>query len=361
MYSDKRKAGFLTREEFYNALKLVTVAQKGRELSPDIVKAALEGPAAAKIPAPQINAVTAPPVRQMAAPRPPVHSMVPTPSQTPGFIPSSQLFSHPNGQHLRSNQAPYVGQGIPGVVMGPSQQTPNPGNPSLPIEWQGGGVRPASLALNGPTPIGQAQVRAPSPAFSGSAPSVIGQAQPALITSASQTLQPVSVNASTTSTKPVDPLLSLQPLTKSSNGFSSDSVFGGDLFSAASKTKATTTSGFVGSIVPNSSAGIVPPSSLSQASVTPVPNTIVQGSSAVGRSLEMAQNRVISATPISSVGGAVGLAPRPTERPWPKFTQSDILRYSKVFAAVDKDRDGKITGEEARTLFLSWKLPRGSY
>jgi len=30
-----------------------------------------------------------------------------------------------------------------------------------------------------------------------------------------------------------------------------------------------------------------------------------------------------------------------------------------VFVEVDKDRDGKITGEEARNLFLSWRLPRG--
>ncbi|GKB07342.1 hypothetical protein Tco_0835626, partial [Tanacetum coccineum] len=41
--------------EFYNALKLVTVAQSKRELTPNIVKAALYGPASSKIPAPQIN------------------------------------------------------------------------------------------------------------------------------------------------------------------------------------------------------------------------------------------------------------------------------------------------------------------
>jgi epidermal growth factor receptor substrate 15 len=29
-----------------------------------------------------------------------------------------------------------------------------------------------------------------------------------------------------------------------------------------------------------------------------------------------------------------------------------------VFIKVDRDRDGKITGEEARNLFLSWRLPR---
>ena len=44
---------------------------------------------------------------------------------------------------------------------------------------------------------------------------------------------------------------------------------------------------------------------------------------------------------------------------WPKTTQSDIHKYMKVFGDVDRDRDGKITGVEARNLFLSWRLPRG--
>jgi hypothetical protein len=44
---------------------------------------------------------------------------------------------------------------------------------------------------------------------------------------------------------------------------------------------------------------------------------------------------------------------------WPKISQSDIQKYMKVFGDVDRDRDGKITGAEARTLFLSWRLPRG--
>lgn len=50
MHADQRKSGFLGRPEFYNALRLVTVAQSKRELTPEIVKAALYGPAAAKIP-----------------------------------------------------------------------------------------------------------------------------------------------------------------------------------------------------------------------------------------------------------------------------------------------------------------------
>ncbi|WVZ04105.1 hypothetical protein V8G54_024911 [Vigna mungo] len=54
-FANQSQSGFLGRAEFYNALKLVTVAQSKRELTPGMVKAALYGPAASKIPAPQIN------------------------------------------------------------------------------------------------------------------------------------------------------------------------------------------------------------------------------------------------------------------------------------------------------------------
>ncbi|CAM8912569.1 unnamed protein product [Rhodiola kirilowii] len=60
MHADQNHTGFLGRQEFYNALRLVTVAQSKRDLTPDIVKAALFGPAAAKIPAPKINLAAVP-------------------------------------------------------------------------------------------------------------------------------------------------------------------------------------------------------------------------------------------------------------------------------------------------------------
>ncbi|KAJ4872880.1 Calcium-binding EF hand family protein [Raphanus sativus] len=40
------------------------------------------------------------------------------------------------------------------------------------------------------------------------------------------------------------------------------------------------------------------------------------------------------------------------------MTPADVQKYAKVFVQVDTDRDGKITGPQARNLFLSWKLPR---
>jgi hypothetical protein len=54
MHADQSNAGFLDQPEFFNMLRLITVAQSGRELTPDIVQSALYGPAAAKIPPPKI-------------------------------------------------------------------------------------------------------------------------------------------------------------------------------------------------------------------------------------------------------------------------------------------------------------------
>ncbi|GJX06470.1 epidermal growth factor receptor substrate 15-like protein 1 [Tanacetum coccineum] len=93
-HADQNCTGFLGRQEFFNALKLVTVAQSKRELTPDIVKAALYGPASSKIPAPQINLAALPPAQpNPMAPRPPtqqpgiVNSMAPRPpTQQPVIV-----------------------------------------------------------------------------------------------------------------------------------------------------------------------------------------------------------------------------------------------------------------------------------
>uniref|UniRef100_A0A803LFR8 Nudix hydrolase domain-containing protein n=1 Tax=Chenopodium quinoa TaxID=63459 RepID=A0A803LFR8_CHEQI len=45
MHADQNRVGFLGRQKFYNALKLVTVAQTKRELTPEIVRSTLHGPA----------------------------------------------------------------------------------------------------------------------------------------------------------------------------------------------------------------------------------------------------------------------------------------------------------------------------
>lgn len=46
---------------------------------------------------------------------------------------------------------------------------------------------------------------------------------------------------------------------------------------------------------------------------------------------------------------------------WPNFSESDISKYAEIFRIMDRDKDGKITGEQARTLFLSWKIAKGNF
>ncbi|MQL96498.1 hypothetical protein Taro_029179 [Colocasia esculenta] len=387
MYSDAKKAGLLNRQEFYNALKLVTVAQSGRELTPEIVKAALEGPAAAKIPAPRINPVAASaPGNQMTMQRPPLPStgapqvgtMAPASSQSSGFrgpqvLPNanvSQQFSlSTGGQQLRPNLAdpsissrPLVGLGIPGGGMAASPHLPNPNVPNLSTNWLGGRTAGASQGLRAITP---------SVMQDG-----FGPLQTVSATSVSQRAQTPSLGTSSVLPNPVDSHSSFQPSTSlpqasavQVNGFSSDSVFGGDRFSADPRPKqGTPAAALPASSVP-SSTSIVSSALGLQPSVRPVQNDPLQSSSTLnlgtsqlrGAQSLFNQNQTgiqNNLAPTPSVVSVRAAGPSPSERPWPKFSPSDIQKYSRVFVEVDKDRDGKVTGEQARELFLSWKLPR---
>jgi hypothetical protein len=71
-----------------------------------------------------------------------------------------------------------------------------------------------------------------------------------------------------------------------------------------------------------------------------------------------ASNSASLVSPGISVG--VGKSSDSTQLSWPKMKPTDIQKYNKVFMEVDTDRDGRITGEQARNLFLSWRLPRGN-
>ncbi|KAM1044061.1 hypothetical protein ACFX2J_035051 [Malus domestica] len=78
----------LVRQSFTMPLDFVTVAQSKRELTPEMVKATLYGPAAAKIPAPKINlAATSAPQFNSAAAAPATQggAVTPTSSQNLGF------------------------------------------------------------------------------------------------------------------------------------------------------------------------------------------------------------------------------------------------------------------------------------
>ena len=46
-------------------------------------------------------------------------------------------------------------------------------------------------------------------------------------------------------------------------------------------------------------------------------------------------------------------------QPWPRMTPADAQRFSAVFVSVDTDRDGRITGEQARRVLMASKVPIG--
>ncbi|KAJ6823339.1 epidermal growth factor receptor substrate 15-like [Iris pallida] len=379
MHADQNRTGFLGRTEFYNALKLVTVAQSGRELTPDMVKAALFGPAAAKIPAPQINPlpVAAAQASSISTPTPQLGPMSPSPTQMGVMAPTHQNFggrgpqvpsnmgiNHqaplaPNNHFMRPPQATPiatsfsvqgVNQGLYGGGNLTGQRPPSSNTPSLSTDWLGSSTSGASVggvSLSATTPVLPPKPQAPS------------------------------MPATSVSMRPSNPVLSsLQPavvskaLVLSGNGFSSDSVFGGDSFSASQAKSGILTSSFSASTVANASvaSSLTPGSQNSNKPVQSDPfqsiSALPRGSSHLQQAQSQNQNQpdmkqntsVLSASNISV--GSVSTAASQTQPQWPKIKQSDIKKYTNVFVEVDKDRDGKISGQQARNLFLSWRLPR---
>ncbi|KAK9286711.1 hypothetical protein L1049_015114 [Liquidambar formosana] len=156
-------------------------------------------------------------------------------------------------------------------------------------------------------------------------------------------------------------------------GFASDSVFGRDVFSAtSSQTKQDSSAPtFSAGNIPVSST-IVPVSAGTQPSVKQSPLESLQSPltmQPVGGQLQQTQSPMKPTQQLLAQGtsaftssgisvGAENSASSQSQVPWPKMTQSDVQKYTKVFVEVDTDRDGKITGEQARNLFMSWKLPR---
>ncbi|PKA46196.1 hypothetical protein AXF42_Ash015489 [Apostasia shenzhenica] len=478
----QNNSGFLGRMEFYNALRLVTVAQSGRGLTPDIVKAALYSPAAVKIPAPKINPTTAssapqannmsaqpdlsgnirPPTSQMNSMatstlqantmvtqaahagimRPPAsqlhklsiassqtNNLVPQHSQT-GFMrpptlpinsldtssPRGNMFSQPvqssfirpEGSQMNSlstsapqtnNVSPLAGQ--TGFMMPSASQNPGVSGQQIP---QYAGISPQVPNLVRPPQAAQVTVPRAVQGFgyglqtanAMTSTGVQSSKEPALstdwLTSAtSRSLGPTAsggsqghsiskdglvdqlVISSSVSSNPLDPAPPSFPssskdskdLVLSGNGLPAKDMFGGDAFSATQmKPNAS---------IPNSSiynSSIVPAIPGSQASVNqsqpgnvqaipflhPTADQMQKPQSLVKQNQQDTTQNTSTLTVSSFPTGPASATQ--TELPWPKITQSDIRKYIKVFLEVDKDRDGKITGEEARNLFLSWRLPR---
>ncbi|KAJ7962446.1 Calcium-binding EF hand-like protein [Quillaja saponaria] len=374
--ANQSQSSFLGRTEFYNALKLVTVAQSKRELTLEMVKAALYGPAAAKIPAPQINvsAISATQFNSSAAASvPQITPVTPTSSQNLAFrgpqvapsvsanqqtVPSqeSQLVRSPQTAGSVSHLAPSVA--TQGFLGGVAVAGARPANSSIPTDWIGEktGGAPAGTFSQVPargissTPIqdnfglatsGSTVALPPGPQQAS------GIKPPGLLTKESKTLD------------------------ASGNGFHSDSFFEGDMFSATSSQPKKDSShqafsagnGLLSSAAVPVSAGTqqpVRPSSLNslQGSLTSQPVVGQQQAQPLVRQNQQAsiQTPTVS-SPSGTPRGSLSFASSYSQPPWPRMTQTDVQKYTKVFVEVDTDKDGKITGQQARNLFFSWRLP----
>ncbi|KAJ8544750.1 hypothetical protein K7X08_017333 [Anisodus acutangulus] len=367
-YADQSRTGFLSRQEFYNALKLVTVAQN-RELTPEIVKAALFTPASAKIPAPQINLAAIPgpqPINTFGSAVPPVSGATPTAAQTFGVR---------------------VQQGLPAqqsYVRPPRPSNPSPGFHSQPnVSGQGmlvGSTIAASLPptstdlLAGRNGGSQAGTSSQAPNTSVSSRSQDAFALTVSTPSAQQTQQATTSSVRPDLSKSNDLTLSHgnppdakgpKIVSVAGNGFPSDSLFG-DVFSVASvqprQSSAPTTSSAsslaVSSATDRASTGSQPPVKTNSVdSQTTLPQQPVHQHQQAHLTVRPNQQVPVQSS-AANPSAARNSLPGQSQLPWPRITQSDYQKYSKVFMAVDTDRDGKITGTEARSLFLSWKLPR---
>ncbi|XP_028768099.1 actin cytoskeleton-regulatory complex protein PAN1 isoform X2 [Neltuma alba] len=375
-FANESQSGFLGRAEFYNALKLVTVAQSKRELTPEIVKAALHGPAASKIPAPQINFAStlapqfnssvAAPTIQMAPVNPLSSQNTVLRGTVPNLIGSQPNFSSPESQLVKppqqtstssSNLAPRGStQGFSGAVAVVRAQATAP---SITTDRIGGQVSGASAVTS--------QVGA-----GGISPSItqdgFGLAASGSNAALPPRQYPVSdINPSELAVK------DSKSVDASGNGFTSGSFLGGDVFSATSSQlkQYSSPQGFSTRSSQASSAA-VPVSGANQNSIQTSAIDSFQSSlvtqpasSQLPQAQALAkqnQNVPIQArTMLIPSGHSAGLQNSASSQPpslWPRMTSSDVQKYTKVFVEVDTDRDGKITGEQARNLFLSWRLPR---
>ncbi|KAG5390676.1 hypothetical protein IGI04_032217 [Brassica rapa subsp. trilocularis] len=333
--SDRSGSGFLGRQDFYNSLRLVTVAQSKRDLTPEIVNAALNTPAAAKIPAPRIN-LSAIPTPQ---PNPPATTARPVSSagyQNAGFrgpgapnanVANQNYFPPQQNQQVRPHQGASVLTSLrPNALPGQFQPVPvgSATRPSQTIPT----VHLVLVVQN----IDQVPYQAVPTSASGPGGSTLNLNNCMLETPAD--------------THP-------KALVVSGNG---DDIFS----SFQQKPQPTPSSSSISSAIVPASTGTKPP---------PKPNALDSLQSSF--SMLPPGNQPQQPRPAASLQGpssgvphrsAVGPGhPTPAgnnQPPWPKMKPSDVQKYTKVFIEVDSDRDGRITGEQARNLFLSWRLPR---
>ncbi|XP_024380036.1 uncharacterized protein [Physcomitrium patens] len=356
-FSDRSHTGFLSRHEFNNALKLVTIAQTGRDLTPELVNGALNGPTSSHIPPPRINTPTppSPPARA-----PSVASQGSYAQQFPaqndqayqlstwgGYSDTPQFASLRGGVPAMSKP-----QGCYSSVGNISQGTPSlpqQSRPSFPSTGQGmTETRPTLGGLMGTySHLSGAQ-------FS----SVIGSAGSGLQSAADSRFPGPNTSSALLSTG------GSLPSSTSLSAFQAGGAGGlktgpestsiGDLYGTPASTSLAAGSYSIKAKSTSEAQGFGVTSRRS--SVDPValaPTTLSSSTSLVANSTRFSQ------TPLMGpVYGTRPLNEPAVTPPWPRMNQSDVQRYTRVFSKVDTDRDGKITGEQARALFLSWQQPR---
>ncbi|CAL9215713.1 unnamed protein product [Arabidopsis halleri] len=343
--SDRTRSGFLDRQNFYNSLRLVTVAQSKRDLTPEIVNAALNTPAAAKIPPPKINLSAIP------APRP--NPAATTVGPVSGFGGPGAPNANVNQNYFppQQNQQMRPNQGISGLTSLRPAAGPEYRPSALPGQFQ-------------PVPVGGV-TRPPQPvptSVSGPGSSTLNlnnlYAVAGNTSGYSSGFGGGSLAAPSPGLKP-DSQIDPKALVVSGNG--------GDMFSSfQQKHEPTLSNSSISSAIVPTSAGIQPPTK---------PNALdsLQNTFSMlppGNQLQQPRPAASSQPAVSSQGPSSGLPPGSAvgsghstpagnnQPPWPKMKPSDVQKYTKVFMEVDSDKDGKITGEQARNLFLSWRLPR---
>lgn len=313
-FADKGQSGSLSRLEFYNALKLVTVAQSGRDLTPVLVNKALSEPAASQIPAPQIQTRLAPTqaqaAQQVAGAARPVRPSGPQPQQyAPGPSPPGPLPMVPTSLP-RSPTLPTAA--VPGNI-----QADWPNNKSS--SWPGpNSTNNLSDQVSQPKAAFQTQ-----DFFQGAAP------------------------PGATGTSPKPP--------------AEPDLFGGDVFTAVpAKPQRSMSQAYTN--VPLERPQ--PPNQIPQPrgpQTTGVPDlaslSIVSAFSAPASASKQLQP-VASPSGQSERGFAAPIPAGDGTIAWPKMTDAVVRRYTKIFLDVDTDKDGKISGAQAYDLFLSWRLPR---
>ncbi|KAJ7534410.1 hypothetical protein O6H91_13G093300 [Diphasiastrum complanatum] len=393
-FSDQGRRGFLSRAEFYNALKLVTVAQSGRELTPEIVKAALVGPASSQIPAPRIvsGATAIPPsggygvAARVAGPINPVQQAPLGEGLVSQSQPSKMIQATPVPLPVQSKpgfsvqRIPTTGLGVdpwvPSKPISPSLQTQSPVSlvaanfqpkPSPPVPQQG-----LQDAFEGPAFQASATEAFTSAPFK--APPVVGTVPYIPAATSTSTAGVANVLPNGTSNVEIavnngiirsDSLsssfpegASKAPASVVGSAFSTEANFGAETFSAFSG-GLSNNQAVTGPSQPAFASAGNPVSFQSKSDgVTLFPTSV---SPATGKEVQALAPQVASVNPIPADIAGPGLVVAPghgVTGTWPKMTQSDIQRYTRVFTEVDTDKDGKILGEQARDLFLSWRLPR---